>query len=74
MICNKRSYRRKKKSCWYIFLSKTNFDKEIVTKNKSIEKHFNKFFTEISPNFANKTSPSSGNFNIYLSECKTKTI
>ena len=73
MICNKRSYRRKK-SCWHIFLSKTSFDKEIVTNNKSIEKHFNKFFTENSPKFANKTSPSSGNFNIYLSECKKKTF
>lgn len=73
MICNIRSYRRKK-SCWHIFLSKTNFDKEIVTNNKSIEKHFNKFFTEISPKFANKTSPSSGNFNIYLRECKKKTF
>lgn len=73
MICNQRSY-RKKKVLLNIFLSKTNFDKKIVTNTKSIEKHFNKFFTEIIPKPANKTSLSSGNFNIYLSECKKKTF
>ena len=72
MICNQRSY-RKKVLLAYI-LSKTHFDKKIVTNVKSIEKHFNKFFAEIIPKLANKTSPSSGNFNICLSECKKKTF
>ena len=45
-------------------------DKESITNIHSIAENFNKFFTEISPNLANKINPQRKHFHEYLKNTK----
>ena len=46
-------------------------DKESITNIHSIAKNFNRFFTEIGPNLANKINPPGKHFHEYLKEYQT---
>ena len=58
----------KEKCNQHRFPTKIVVDKESITNIHSIAENFNKFFTEIGPNLANKINPSRKHFHEYLKE------
>ena len=61
----------KEKRSQHRFPTKIVVDKESITNIHSIAENFNKFFTEIGPNLANKINPSRKHFHEYLKEFQT---
>ena len=62
---------RKEKCNQHRFPTKIVVDKKSITNIHSIAENFNKFFTEIGPNLANKIDPPRKHFHEYLKEYQT---